>query len=194
VPSATIVPHTAVGGRTKAEKAKARGGEDHAGEVEGEPDDRRGKGHRQHMAEEKARAADAEHLGGGEIVAPPQRRCLDARLAGIGRPAGQRQRQGAVEEAGPEHRDEGEGEHQTGKRHDHVGEAHQHPLDDAAIGAGDDADGGAERRHDQRDQRDEEEGRAIRRERMSRPKPSVPRRCDADGGARRMSIACRLGS
>src|SRR5262249_12014284 len=42
----------------EAEEAEPRGGQNHAGKVESQPDDRRRERHRQDMAEEEARSAD----------------------------------------------------------------------------------------------------------------------------------------
>ncbi len=77
------------------------------------------------------------------------------RLAGVGRPGGERQRQRAVDQTRAEHGDKGKGQNQPRHRHHHVGKAHQSAFQPAAVVAGENAHQQAGWKGNQGDQRDQ---------------------------------------
>src|ERR1700728_1666834 len=139
----------------ESQKAQTRRREDDGGEIQRQADLHAGHAGRQHMTPEQAHPENTLHLGGGKIVAAAHLQGFGAGKTRIGRPTGQRQRHGAVDEAGTHHPDESECEHQRRKRHDHVGDAHEYTFDPAAAVPGHDAHRYSDRDgqdHDERDQ------------------------------------------
>ena len=118
--------------RAEAEEAEAGRGQNDAGHVEGQPHDHRGEAERHDVAPQDAEHRGALQLRGENKLGAAQGDCLGASDPRIGRPCRHGDRQDRVLDPGLQCGDESEREHEAGKGHEDVGDAHEHAIDDAA--------------------------------------------------------------
>jgi hypothetical protein len=136
------------------------------------------------VAQDDPQLRRARQPHGADIVGIAHDQRFGPRQARIGRPGGERDRKGGVDDARPERRDEGQRQKQLRNREEHIGDAHEDTVGPAAVGARDSPDQQAQRcggdddqRHDQQRQpRSVEDARIDVAAELVRAQPELPPR------------------
>ena len=136
--------------RSQPEEGQARGFQDHPADGGGHRDDDDGHDVRQDLGPDDAQAAHAGQPGRVDEFAmgDGHRRAPD--VSGEEGNVDDGHRVEGVEQSRPQHRDDGQREQDVGKRHQQVDAAHHEVVRPSAEITGDDADGGADHRGQQR--------------------------------------------